>query len=171
MRLGFVVRVRVLVCDSMYFSGDSTPVLANHSIHFDLSDPIAVGMEQMQRNFKPMVDQIGHWRAARVTDDFPKLIIYRAFVEDQLDCPKHLAKVIHREYFEPAHPDLRQELNGAITTPSPQHSKCSDSSRSSRRQQASESSSTRRNHDYPYRLRRLVPRNPQTRRRDRVRGR
>src|SRR5258708_3131646 len=32
--------------------------------------------------------------------------IYRAFIEDQLDAPKHLARTIHAEYFNPAFPEF-----------------------------------------------------------------
>src|ERR1019366_841455 len=106
MRLGLVVGVRVLVCDNMAFSGDFTPVLAKHSKHFNLNDALAIGMEQMQRNFKPMADQITNWRAAQLTDGQAKEIIYRAFIEDQLEAPKHLAREVHKHYFEPDYPEF-----------------------------------------------------------------
>jgi hypothetical protein len=35
------------------------------------------------------------------TDDVAKLVIYRAFVEDGLDAPKHLAHRVHEQYFNP----------------------------------------------------------------------
>jgi hypothetical protein len=97
MRLGLVVGVRVLCCDNMAFSGDFEPILAKHSKHFDLNSALAIGLEQMQRNFKPMADQITNWRAAQLTDGQAKEIIYRAFIEDQLEAPKHLARVVHDE--------------------------------------------------------------------------
>jgi hypothetical protein len=106
MRLGLVVGVRVLCCDNMAFSGDFEPVLAKHSKHFDLNTALAIGLEQMQRNFKPMADQITNWRAAQITDGRAKEIIYRAFIEDQLEAPKHLARVVHREFFEPSYPEF-----------------------------------------------------------------
>lgn len=106
MRLGLVVGVRVLCCDNMAFSGDFEPVLAKHSKHFDLNSALAIGVDQMQRNFKPMADQITNWRAAQITDGSAKEIIYRAFIEDQLEAPKHLARMVHHEYFEPAYPEF-----------------------------------------------------------------
>jgi hypothetical protein len=106
MRLGMVVGVRVTVCDNMCFYGDFQPVLAKHSKHFNLNDSLAVGMEQMQRNFKPMATQIDKWRASQLTDSQAKEIIYRAFIEDQLDAPKHLARTVHAEYFNPAFPEF-----------------------------------------------------------------
>ncbi|HKF48330.1 MAG TPA: hypothetical protein VKB38_13290 [Terracidiphilus sp.] len=106
MRLGLVVGVRILVCDNMAFSGDFEPVLAKHSKRFNLNDALAIGMEQMQRNFKPMADQIAGWRQAQLSDGQAKEIIYRAFIEDQLDAPKHLAKIVHHHYFEPEYPEF-----------------------------------------------------------------
>ena len=106
MRLGLVVGVRILVCDNLAFSGDYQPVLAKHSNHFNLLSAISVGVDMMQRNFEPMRVQVERWRQSQITDEQAKLTIYRAFVEDQLDAPKHLAKVIHRNYFEPTIPEF-----------------------------------------------------------------
>jgi hypothetical protein len=120
MRLGLVVGVRILVCDNMAFSGDFQPVLAKHSKHFNLNEALAIGMEAMQRNFKPMADQIDNWRKAQISDGEAKEVIYRAFIEDELDAPKHLARVVHHEYFEPAHqefaPRTRYSLQNAFTS-------------------------------------------------------
>jgi hypothetical protein len=106
MRLGLVVGVKILVCDNLAFHGDFEPVLAKHSKHFNLNSALAVGMEAMQRNFKPMADQIQSWRAKQLTDGQAKETIYRAFIEDQLDAPKHLARIVHKEYFEPSYPEF-----------------------------------------------------------------
>jgi len=106
MRLGLVVGVRILVCDNMAFSGDFQPVLAKHSKHFNLQDALAVGVDQMQRHFKPMAQQIDHWRQAQLTDGQAKEIIYRAFIEDELEAPKHLARVVHQQYFNPQYPEF-----------------------------------------------------------------
>jgi Domain of unknown function (DUF932) len=106
MRLGLVVGVRVFVCDNLSFSGDFTPVLAKHSKHFDLHNALAIGIDQMQRNFTPMTQQIERWRGAQLSDVQAKEIIYRAFIEEQLEAPKHLAREVHRHYFEPEHPEF-----------------------------------------------------------------
>jgi hypothetical protein len=58
MRLALTVGYKVFVCDNMAFSGDFEPVLAKHSKHFNLVESISVGVDQMQRNFKPMVEQV-----------------------------------------------------------------------------------------------------------------
>jgi hypothetical protein len=106
MRLGLVVGVRILVCDNMAFSGDFEPVLAKHSKHFNLQDALSVGVDQMQRHFKPMAIQIDNWRAVQLTDGQAKEIIYRAFIEDELEAPKHLAREVHRQYFDPQYPEF-----------------------------------------------------------------
>jgi hypothetical protein len=101
MRLGLVVGIRVFCCDNMAFYGDFQPVLAKHTKRFDLHPALAIGIDQMQRNFKPMEEQVEAWRAAQLEDDDARSIIYRAFIEDQLDAPKHLAREVHRQYFQP----------------------------------------------------------------------
>jgi hypothetical protein len=101
MRLGLTVGYRVLVCDNMAFHGDFTPMLAKHTKHLSLVDMIAVGVERIQRNFEPMRKQVEVWKAARLSDESAKLIIYRAFVEGELDVPKHLARRVHDLYFNP----------------------------------------------------------------------
>jgi hypothetical protein len=106
MRLGLVVGVKILACDNLAFHGDFQPVLAKHSKHFNLQDALAVGMEQMQRNFKPMADQIERWRETQITDIQAKTLIYRAFIEDQLDAPKFLARAVHQNYFFPPHEEF-----------------------------------------------------------------
>jgi hypothetical protein len=101
MRLALTVGYRVLVCDNMAFHGDFTPVLAKHSKHLNLVDVLALGVDRMQRNFEPMRRQIEAWKNSRVSDEMAKLIIYKAFVEDELDIPKHLARPVHNLYFHP----------------------------------------------------------------------
>lgn len=106
MRLALTVGYRVFVCDNMAFSGDFTPVLAKHSKHFNLVDALAVGVDRMQRNFAPLKRQIESWRTKQLSDDAAKVVIYRAFVEDELDAPKHLAREVHSLYFNPQYPEF-----------------------------------------------------------------
>lgn len=101
MRLALTVGYRVLVCDNMAFHGDFTPVLAKHSKHLNLVDILAVGVERMQRNFEPMKKQVEAWKRTRLPDESAKLVIYKAFVEGELDLPKHLAHRVHDLYFNP----------------------------------------------------------------------
>ncbi len=106
MRLALTVGYHVLVCDNMAFHGDFTPVLAKHTKHFSLVDALSVGVDRMQRNFDPMRRQIEAWKGNQLSDDAAKVIIYRAFVEGELEAPKHLARRVHELYFDPAYPEF-----------------------------------------------------------------
>ena len=101
MRLALTVGYRVFVCDNMAFAGDFTPVLAKHTKKLSLVDILAVGVDRMQRNFHPMRKQVEAWKGTRLADESAKLVIYRAFVEGELDVPKHLARRVHDLYFNP----------------------------------------------------------------------
>jgi hypothetical protein len=101
MRLGLTVGYRVVVCDNMSFWGDFTPVLAKHTKHLSLVDILAVGVDRMQRNFEPMRKQVEAWKGTRLPDENVKLVIYKAFVEGELDVPKYLAHRVHDLYFNP----------------------------------------------------------------------
>jgi len=76
-------------------------VLAKHTKNLSLVDILAVGVDRMQRNFEPMKKQVEVWKATRLADESAKLVIYRAFVEGELDVPKHLARRVHDLYFNP----------------------------------------------------------------------
>src|SRR2546428_3758251 len=101
MRLALTVGYRVLVCDNMAFHGDFTPVLAKHTKHLSLVAILSVGVDRMQRNFEPMRKQVEAWKGTRLPDETAKLVVYRAFVEGELDVPKHLARRVHDLYFNP----------------------------------------------------------------------
>ena len=120
MRLALTVGYRCFVCDNLAFQGDFTPVLAKHSKNFSLIDSIAVGVERMQRNFEPMQKQVEQWRECQITDELAKLTIYRAFIEGELDVPRHLARDIHKHYFEPQYdefsPRTMFSLSNAFTS-------------------------------------------------------
>jgi hypothetical protein len=120
MRLGLTVGYRVFVCDNMSFWGDFTPVLAKHTKNLSLVDILAVGVDRMQRNFEPMRKQVETWKRTRLADDAAKLTIYRAFVEGELDVPKHLARHVHDLYFNPQieefEPRTTWSLSNAFTS-------------------------------------------------------
>src|SRR5438094_1917476 len=120
MRLSICCGLRTFVCDNLAFQGDFTPVLAKHSKNFSLIDSIALGVERMQRNFEPMQKQVEAWRSAQITDDMAKLTIYRAFIEGDLEVPRHLARDVHKQYFEPQYeefaPGTMFSLSNAFTT-------------------------------------------------------
>jgi hypothetical protein len=120
MRLALTVGYRVLVCDNMAFSGDFTPVLAKHSKHFNLIHALEVGVSDMQRNFQPMTDQVARWRESQLTEVSARLLIYEAFIEGATELPKHLARVVHDEYFNPRHEEFQPRtlwsLSNAFTS-------------------------------------------------------
>jgi hypothetical protein len=115
MRLAAVVGVRVMVCENMAFSGDFQPVLAKHSKHFSLQNALSIGVDQMQRNFEPMRRQVEEWRSQQISTVAAKLIIYQAFVESDLDAPKHLARQVHDLYFRPSHPEFEPRTLWSLT--------------------------------------------------------
>lgn len=120
MRLAMIVGYRVVVCENMNFHGDYEPVLAKHTKNFSLVDAISIGIDRMQRNFAPMTQQVELWRGSQITDESAKIVIYRAFVEGELEAPKHLAGDVHNFYFSPQHeefaPRTRWSLSNAFTS-------------------------------------------------------
>ena len=119
-RLAVTVGVRVLVCENMAFSGDFTPVLAKHSKNFSLQDSLSIGVDRMQRNFEPMRSQVECWRSQQLAEAAAKLIIYRAFIESDLEVPKHLAPRVHDLYFNPKYAEFERRtlwsLSNAFTS-------------------------------------------------------
>jgi hypothetical protein len=120
MRLALTVGVRVFVCDNLAFQGDFTPVLAKHSKRFSLVDSLAIGVDRIQRNFDPLRQQVESWRGTQITDEQAKLVIYEAFIEGELEVPKHLARDVHDCYFHPVHeafvPRTMWSLSNAFTS-------------------------------------------------------
>jgi hypothetical protein len=104
----------------MAFSGDFTPVLAKHSKNFSLQDSLAVGVDRMHRNFEPMRRQVDKWRAQQLSPTSAKMLIYQAFVEGDLDVPRHLARAVHELYFVPKYeeflPRTMWSLSNAFTS-------------------------------------------------------
>ncbi len=119
-RLSCTVGLRVFVCENLAFQGDYTPVLAKHTKNFGLQDSISIGVDRMQRNFEPMRRQVEAWRGKQLSDEAAKLIIYRAFIEGELEVPRHLARVVHNHYFDPQHEEFAQRtmwsLSNAFTS-------------------------------------------------------
>jgi len=65
----------------MAFNGDFSPLLAKHTKNFQLTWALAGGIDDMQRNFGPMVKSVELWRECQLSEASAKLLIYRAFVE------------------------------------------------------------------------------------------
>jgi hypothetical protein len=119
-RLSCTVGLRVFVCHNLAFQGDYSPVLAKHSKNFSLEDSLSVGVDRMQRNFEPMRRQVESWRAQQLSTAAAKLAIYRAFIEGDLEIPKHLARRVHELYFTPQHEEFESRtmwsLSNAFTS-------------------------------------------------------
>jgi hypothetical protein len=119
-RVACTVGLRVFVCYNLAFRGNYSPVLAKHSKHFLLEDALSIGVDRMQRNFDPMRQQVERWRAQQLSAEEAKLTIYRAFIEGDLDVPKHLARRVHELYFNPQHqefePRTMWSLSNAFTS-------------------------------------------------------
>jgi hypothetical protein len=95
-------------------------VLAKHTKHLSLVDVLSIGVDRIQRNFEPMKKQIEAWKATRIPDETAKLVIYRAFIEGELEAPKSLARVVHSRYFDPQYkefaPRTMWSLSNAFTS-------------------------------------------------------
>ncbi|HUR44744.1 MAG TPA: DUF932 domain-containing protein [Candidatus Saccharimonadales bacterium] len=119
-RLAITVGYRVFVCENLAFSGDFSPVLAKHSKNFSLQNALSIGVDGMQRNFKPMVEAVDRWRDSQLSDTAARLVIYRAFVEGELEVPRHLARMVHSSYFKPEHEEFTSRtmwsLSNAFTS-------------------------------------------------------
>jgi hypothetical protein len=119
-RLAITVGYRVFVCENLAFHGDYSPVLAKHSKHFSLQNALSVGVDNMQRNFKPMVESVERWRTTQLTEVTARLTIYRAFIEAELDVPRYLARRVHELYFRPDHEEFASRtmwsLSNAFTS-------------------------------------------------------
>ena len=119
-RLSCTVGLRVFVCHNLAFQGDYSPVLAKHSKKFSLEDSLSIGVDRMQRNFEPMRRQVEAWRAQQLSPGAAKLTIYRAFIEGDLEVPKHLARRVHELYFAPQHQEFESRtmwsLSNAFTS-------------------------------------------------------
>src|SRR5260370_3693109 len=101
MRLALTCGYRVFVCSNMAFSGDFTPVLAKHSKSLNLVDSISVGVDRMQRNFAPMQKQVESWQSMELSNVSAKMIVYEAFIESELEFPKHLPRRCRALAFKP----------------------------------------------------------------------
>lgn len=106
MSLGITVGYRVMVCENLAFHGDYTPVMRKHTRNFNLADALSIGVDNIQRNFEPMVKDVERWQDCQITDTSAKLLIYEAFVEGAMDIPKHLMRPTHDYYFQPPHEEF-----------------------------------------------------------------
>jgi len=76
---------------------------------------IAVDSGRMQRNVEPMRQQVEIWRAQQLSAEEAKLTIYRAFIEGDLEVPKHLARRVHELYFNPQHEEFEPRTTWSLS--------------------------------------------------------
>lgn len=117
--IGLCAGWRTFVCDNLAFHSDFMAVTKRHTKHLDIPELMAVGVDKVQRQFEKLEQKIDAWAKFTLTDANARLLIYRAFVEDQLDAPKHLARIVHDHYFNPRYPEFEPRtllsLNNAFT--------------------------------------------------------
>jgi hypothetical protein len=77
-------------------------------------DSIALGIDRIQRNFKPLTEQVERWKQHQLTDDRAKAIIFDAFIGKKLDAPQHIAKLVSMHYFEPQYPEFEPRTTWSI---------------------------------------------------------
>jgi hypothetical protein len=119
-RLSVVVGLRIFVCSNLSFSGNFDIVLQKHSKNLNLKASISVGLDEAQRGFGPMQQRVENWRQTAVTDDEARLSIFRAFIEDELAAPKHIAREVWSNWKTPAYDEFaartRYSLQNAYTS-------------------------------------------------------
>ncbi len=67
-----------------------------------------------------MVKAVDLWRQSQLTDVEAKLLIYQAFIEAELEVPRHLDRTVHNLYFNPQqeefHPRTMWSISNAFTS-------------------------------------------------------
>ena len=62
--------------------------------------------------------QVENWKESRIGDEQAKLVIYRAFVERELEAPKHFARRVHELYFYPPYEEFADGICAGEQLPS-----------------------------------------------------
>ncbi len=64
--------------------------------------------------------QVESWQAQQLSADAAKVTIYRAFIEGDLEVPRHLARRVHELYFNPHYEEFQPRtmwsLSNAFTS-------------------------------------------------------
>jgi hypothetical protein len=67
-----------------------------------------------------MQKQVEAWRETELSNVSAKMIVYEAFIESELDVPKHLARRVHEFYFNPQYDEFKARtlwsLSNAFTS-------------------------------------------------------
>ena len=92
-----------------------------HEVYFGIAchDSFAGGPVATQAppgcDFDPMRQQVDRWRAQQLSAEAAKLTIYQAFIEGDLDVPKHLARRVHELYFNPQHEEFEPRTTWSLS--------------------------------------------------------
>jgi len=62
-----------------------------------------------------MRQQVDRWRAQQLSTEAAKLTIYGAFIEGDLDVPKHFARRVHELYFNPQHEEFEPRTTWSLS--------------------------------------------------------
>ncbi|HXG56139.1 MAG TPA: hypothetical protein VNJ03_12235 [Vicinamibacterales bacterium] len=117
-----VAGFRVFICDNLAFRGDFFAIAKRHSkkLMDEFIDTVSIGVDRVQRHFVPIQERVNAWQNHQLPDIEAQSIIYRAFIAGELEAPKHLAPLVHQEYFEPKvrefEPRTVWSLQNAFTT-------------------------------------------------------
>ncbi len=62
-----------------------------------------------------MRQQVDRWRVQQLSPEVARLTIYRAFIEGELDVPRHLARRAHELYFNPQHEEFEPRTTWSLS--------------------------------------------------------
>lgn len=107
--LAMVAGFKVFVCDNLSFMGDFEPMRLKHSAKLlsKLGDELTIAIDRTQRKFDTIHKDIDVWKNHSLTDANARALIYRAFIDGELNAPARLAQDVHKHYFEPPHEEFQ----------------------------------------------------------------
>jgi Domain of unknown function (DUF932) len=118
--LGICAGWRTFVCDNLAFHSDFQALARKHSKNLVLDDVIGTAIDRVQRAFGMLGQKLDAWADYSLSDKDAKVLIYDAFVGNNLDAPKHLMKSVDDFYFQPKFDEFKPRtmlsLNNAFTS-------------------------------------------------------
>lgn len=113
MSLGMTAGYRVFVCDNMALSGDFYPLKVKHTKNLEIVESVSTGIDRIQRNWKPLREQIDYKRQTRCEADDARLLIYNAFTLHKL--PVSLFKTVSTSFEGQEEPSTLWSLENHFT--------------------------------------------------------
>ncbi len=118
--LGICAGWTTFVCDNLAFHSDFEALAKKHTKNLILDEVIGVAIDRVQRHFSLIGKKLDVWANFNLSDKDAKVLIYDAFVGNNLDAPKHLMKSVDDFYFKPKfqefEPRTMLSLNNAFTS-------------------------------------------------------